>query len=82
MEIVRARLPGVPEAVNARVCEAVARLREVDLYKLPGVGETITWARALVALGGDASLAETLGVALKVHEDVERVRQRGVLDGV
>ena len=82
-EIVRARLPGVPEGVTARVCDAVARLRQEELYKLPGVGETITWARALLALGPDeASLDETLGVALKVREDVDRVRERGVLDGV
>jgi MoxR-like ATPase len=79
MEIVRVRLPGVPEAVAARVTTAVARLRELDLYKLPGVGETITWARALVALGDDASLEETLGVALKVREDVDRVRAEHVL---
>jgi MoxR-like ATPase len=78
-EIVRVRLPGVPEEIAARVTGAVARLREMDLYKLPGVGETITWARALAALGEDASLAETLGVALKVREDVERVRAEGVL---
>ena len=79
--IVRARLPGVPEGVVARVCAAVARLREEELYKLPGVGETITWARALLALGEDASLEETLGVALKVREDVDRVRARKVLSG-
>jgi len=82
-EIVEARLPGVPEAVASRVVEAVARLREQgDLYKLPGVGETIVWAQALLALGDEASLDDTLGVALKVHEDVLRVRERGVLEGV
>jgi MoxR-like ATPase len=81
-EIVRARLPGVPEAVAERVCAAVARLREEELYKLPGVGETITWARALLALDASADLEETLGVALKVREDIERVRDRGVLGGV
>jgi MoxR-like ATPase len=81
-EIVRARLPGVPEAVAERVCAAVARLREEELYKLPGVGETITWARALLALDATADLDETLGVALKVREDIERVRERGVLGGV
>ncbi|HEY1714703.1 MAG TPA: MoxR family ATPase [Solirubrobacteraceae bacterium] len=81
--IVAARLPGVPEAVAARVVEAVSRLRsQGDLYKLPGVGETIVWAQALLALGDEASLDETLGVALKVHEDVLRVRERGVLEGV
>jgi MoxR-like ATPase len=80
-EIVRARLPEVPEAVALRVCEAVARLRGEELYKLPGVGETITWARALLALGPDEPLDETLGVALKVREDIDRVRSAGVLRG-
>jgi len=81
--IVHARLPEVPEAVALRVVEAVSRLRDQgDLYKLPGVGETIVWAQALLALGDEATLDETLGVALKVHEDVLRVRERGVLDGV
>jgi MoxR-like ATPase len=80
-EIVRARLPGVPEAVAERVCTAVARLREEELYKLPGVGETITWARALLALDGNGDLESTLGVALKVREDIERVRDLGVLRG-
>ena len=60
----------------------MARLREEELYKLPGVGETITWARALLALDGTVDLDETLGVALKVREDIERVRERGVLGGV
>ena len=81
--IVAARLPGVPETVAARVVEAVSRLRaQGDLYKLPGVGETIVWAQALLALGDEATLDDTLGVALKVHEDVLRVRERGVLEGV
>jgi MoxR-like ATPase len=81
--IVKSRVPGVPEAIAARVVAAVGRLREQgDLYKLPGVGETIVWAQALLAVGDDASLDDTLGVALKVHEDVLRVRERAVLDGV
>jgi MoxR-like ATPase len=57
-EIVRTRLPGVPEEVAARVCHAVALLRERELYKLPGVGETITWARALLALDGDGTCSD------------------------
>jgi MoxR-like ATPase len=82
-EIVQARIPGVPESIAARVVEACGRLRaQQDLYKLPGVGETIVWAQALLALGADGDLSDTLGAALKVHEDVERVRQRGVLEGV
>jgi MoxR-like ATPase len=81
--IVHARIPSMPDAIAARVVEAVSRLREHgDLYKLPGVGETIVWAQALLALGDSADLSETLGAALKVHEDVIRVRERGVLEGV
>jgi MoxR-like ATPase len=80
-EIVRARLPGVPDEIAQRVCAAVAQLRGEELYKLPGVGETIAWAQALLALG-DADLDETLGVVLKVREDIERVREREVLRGV
>jgi len=80
--IVAARLPGVPEAIATRVCAAVARLRAEELYKAPGVGETIVWARALLAMGDHADLDETIGAALKVREDVERVRERGVLEGV
>jgi MoxR-like ATPase len=79
--IVRVRLPGVSEEVVRRVCAAVARLRREELYKVPGVGETITWARALLALDPGADLDATLGVALKVREDIERVRERGVLEG-
>jgi MoxR-like ATPase len=81
--IVRARLPHVPERIAARVVEAVGKLRDQgDLYKLPGVGETIVWAQALLVLGDEADLEDTLGAALKVHEDVVRVRERKVLEGV
>ena len=79
--IVRTRVPGAEEAVVERVVEAVARLRQTELYKQPGVGETIAWAQALGALGPESSLDETLGVALKVREDLDRVRATGVLDG-
>ncbi|MBV8734671.1 MAG: MoxR family ATPase, partial [Solirubrobacterales bacterium] len=82
-EIVHIRVPGVPDQIATRVVQAVGRLREQsDLYKLPGVGETIVWARALLALDASAPLEESLGAVLKVHEDLVRVRQRGVLEGV
>ena len=81
--IVAARIPGIPAAIATRVVSAVRRLREQgDLYKLPGVGETIVWAQALLAVGDEADLDDTLGAALKVHEDVLRVRERKVLEGV
>jgi MoxR-like ATPase len=81
--IVHARVPAIPDEIAGRVVSAVGRLREQgDLYKLPGVGETLVWARALLALGGGTDLDETLGAALKVHEDLVRVRERKVLEGV
>lgn len=82
LEVVRVRAPDVAEGVARRVCSAVARLRDEDLYKQPGVGETIAWARALGALGEDAAPDDALGAALKVREDLDRVRELGVLDGV
>ncbi len=87
-QIEKAVLPrvGVPMEKDAEaVLEDVpvpAAWSEEELYKLPGVGETITWARALLALDGAGDLEGTLGVALKVREDIERVRERGVLGGV
>ena len=57
---------------------AAARARSST--SCPGVGETIAWAQALLALE-DADLDETLGVVLKVREDIDRVRERGVLHG-
>jgi MoxR-like ATPase len=81
-EIVRARLPNVPDEIARRVCDAVARLRSQELYKLPGVGETLAWAQALLALGDEGDLDSSLGAALKVREDIDRVRDQGVLEGV
>lgn len=80
--IVRARLPGVPEEIADKVCRAVQRLRAEELYKPPGVGETIAWAQALLALGEAGDLDSTLGAALKVREDIDRVRSQGVLADV
>jgi MoxR-like ATPase len=79
LEILRVQAPGVPAVIAERVVAAVARLREQDLYKQPGVGETVAWARSLTALGEDAALGDALGAVLKVREDQERVRALGVL---
>ena len=78
--IVRARAPHVSESLARDVAEAVARLRELDLAKLPGVAETIDWANALAFLGADALTeplaADTLGAVVKDHEDQELVAAR------
>ena len=82
IEIVRARVPGVPERLADQAAAFVQRLRELDLAKTPGVAETIDWTQALMALGQeelDAELVDaTLGSVLKYHEDVERVRDSGL----
>ena len=73
----RTRAPHVTEALARDVAEAVARLREMDLAKLPGVAETIDWANALAFLGADRLTeplaADTLGSVVKDHEDQELV---------
>ncbi len=78
IEIVRLRVPGVPERLAAQAAAFVRGLRGLDLAKPPGVAETIDWAHALAALGRqeiDADVVEqTLGSVLKVREDVDVVR--------
>jgi MoxR-like ATPase len=78
--ILRARLPEVSRRLTTQVAETVARLRRLDLVKPPGVAEAIDWAAALHVLGADlltTPLAEaTLGAAVKVREDLDRVRPR------
>ncbi len=78
--ILRLRLPQLSARLTAQVALATARLRDLDLVKPPGIAEAIDWAQALDALGADevtVPLADvTLGAALKVREDLDRVRGR------
>jgi MoxR-like ATPase len=80
-EVLRARVPELPPRLAERVSAAAARVREAGLYKPPGIGESISWAQALLALGSD-DLESALGAALKVHEDVERVTAEATLSGL
>jgi MoxR-like ATPase len=79
VSIVEARVPEAAAGLARQVALLVSGLREMDLYKLPGVAETLDWARSLSALGArsvDADLVEaTLGAALKYQEDLERARE-------
>ncbi len=76
--IVRTRAPEVSEALARSVAEAVAQLRSLDLIKPPGVAEAIDWAHALALLGADGAngdaARESLGWALKNHEDLRRAQ--------
>ncbi len=78
IEIVRLRVPGIPEQLALETAAFVHGLRGLDLAKPPGVAETIDWSHALAALGRDeldaAVVEETLGSVLKYHEDLELVR--------
>ncbi len=79
--IVMRKVPDVPEALAADLARAMETLRAMDLYKPPGVAETLDWAAALAVLGTERlnpEVAEdTLGVILKYQEDIERVRSGG-----
>jgi MoxR-like ATPase len=83
-EIVRLRVPGVPERLALQAAAFVQGLRRLDLEKPPGVAETIDWAQALAALGShelDPDLVEsTLGSVLKHHEDLQAVRDAALAD--
>ena len=80
VEIVRARAPEAADGLAREVAALVQGLRGMDLYKVPGVAETLDWARSLAALGAtriNSSLVDaTLGAALKYQEDLERVREK------
>ena len=76
--ILRRRVPGAPEALARQVVAFVQSLRELELYKLPGIAETIEWARALMALDTLAldpqTVSDTLGVLLKYQDDITRLQ--------
>ena len=78
LAIVKQRLPEAPARLAAEVTAVVQRLRAEDLYKLPGVSETLDWVAALTALDRDTLDAttadETLGVLLKAREDLDAIR--------
>ncbi len=84
VEILRVRAPHVPLSLARGVAAIAAELRNMDLYKPPGVSETIDWVEALVTVGADEiepeALDSTLGALLKYREDQQRVRNRGFGD--
>jgi MoxR-like ATPase len=77
-EILRRRVPGAGPELARQIVAFVQKLREIDLYKLPGIAETIEWARALMALDAlvldPAVVQDTLGVLLKYQDDIARLQ--------
>jgi MoxR-like ATPase len=78
LDILRRRAPGAAERLSREIVAFVQRLRKLDLFKLPGVAETIDWSRALTALDqltlDPGMVNDTLGVLLKYQDDISRVR--------
>ena len=78
LQILRLRVPGAPEELARQIVGFIQRLRAMDLYKLPGVAETIEWSRALLELNAlvldPETVQSTLGVLLKYQDDIARVQ--------
>ncbi|MGQ9479802.1 AAA family ATPase [Chloroflexus sp.] len=78
IQIVKARVPGASERLARQVVLVVQELRRMDLYKLPGVAETLDWVTALVALDQTEltpqAVEDTLGAILKYQDDIAQVR--------
>ncbi len=77
-EILARRVPGAPQKLAAEIVAFVQHLREVDIYKLPGIAETIEWTRALMELDAlvldPETINHTLGVLLKYQDDIAKVK--------
>src|SRR5687768_10128710 len=77
LQIVRAKVPGIGKALSEQVVHFVQALRREDLFKSPGVAETLDWAGALTELDAvaldPATVSDTLGVLLKYQDDIARV---------
>ncbi len=77
LDIVRRKAPGAGDRLYRQVVEFVQRMRTLDLFKAPGVAETIDWTNALVALNAmrldPATVHDTLGVLLKYQDDIARM---------
>ena len=82
VEILRARQPDVDAKLGLQLAMAMSDLRSLDLFKPPGVAETLDWAAALRVLGASRltieAIDQSLGVVLKYREDLDRVREAGL----
>jgi MoxR-like ATPase len=78
LEIIRTKVPHAPDALARQVVHFVQQLRTKDLFKLPGVAETIDWTDALIQLDkvalDPAAIDDTLGVLLKYQDDIAKIR--------
>lgn len=79
LEIVRRKVPQANSRLSAEVVSFIQKLRQIDLFKVPGVAETIDWAGALTELDKVAldpeTVSDTIGVLLKYQDDIARIEQ-------
>jgi MoxR-like ATPase len=77
-QILQRRVPGAPAALTRQIVAFVQSLRALELYKLPGIAESIEWAKALLALDAllldPLTVRDTLGVLLKYQDDIARLQ--------
>jgi MoxR-like ATPase len=77
-QILEMKVPGLSERLSYQIVSAVQGLRQADLFKPPGVAETLDWARALLTMDqaelDESVVNDTLGVLLKYHDDVQSVQ--------
>jgi len=77
-QILNLKVPGIADRLSHQIVSAVQQLRQVELFKPPGIAETLDWARALLAMDqqelNEQAINETLGVLLKYQDDVLRVQ--------
>ena len=80
LEIVNRKVPGADARLTAQIVAFVQRVRKEDMFKLPGIAETIDWTRALTALDvvelSPENINDTLGVLLKYQDDINALRLR------
>jgi MoxR-like ATPase len=78
LQIIHVRLPGTPEALSRQIVGFVQKLRAEDLFKLPGVAETLDWTQALMTLDrlelDPATINDTLGTLLKYQDDIAKIQ--------
>ncbi len=78
-QILQMKVPGINEHLTEQIVAAVQQLREADLFKAPGIAESLDWGKAVVAMGKEVldedTINSTLGVVLKYQDDIQRVKQ-------
>jgi MoxR-like ATPase len=78
-QILQMKVPGIPKRLTRQIVSAVQQLREADLFKPPGIAETLDWGNAILIMDqielDEETILSTMGVLLKYQDDVQRVKE-------